>query len=111
MSMGAHGARQLRQILGHVQTIVSIELLCAAQALDFQQLRAGRGVQAAYERIRALVPTLEADRYYRPDLLRLREEVVSGELLRRARSCWGTDAAPNKYPERGADDPDTTSRH
>lgn len=87
VSMGAHGARQLRQILGHVQTVVSIELLCAAQALDFQKLRAGVGVQAAYARIREAVPTMEEDRYYRPDLLRLRELVGGGELLDVARQA------------------------
>jgi histidine ammonia-lyase len=85
VSMGAHGARQLRQILENAQTALSIELLCAAQALDFQPLRAGLGVQAARARIREEVAPLGQDRYYRPDLLRLRQMVVSGELLRRAR--------------------------
>ncbi|MEW6420165.1 MAG: histidine ammonia-lyase [Deinococcota bacterium] len=87
VSMGAHGARQLRQILENVRTVLSIELLCAAQALDFQPLRAGRGVQAAYERIREDVAPLGQDRYSRPDLLRVRELVTSGELLRAAREA------------------------
>lgn len=87
VSMGAHGARQLRQILENAQSVISIELLCAAQALDFQSLRAGRGVQAAYERIRQEVAPLGQDRYYRPDLLRVRELVTSGELLRAAREA------------------------
>ncbi|GAA5512832.1 histidine ammonia-lyase [Deinococcus carri] len=87
VSMGAHGARQLRQILGNVQNVLSIELMCAAQALDFQPLRAGRGVQAAHERVRELFPHLEQDRYYRPDLLALREDVVSGNLLRAGREA------------------------
>ncbi|EYB69176.1 histidine ammonia-lyase [Deinococcus phoenicis] len=87
VSMGAHGARQLRQILGNAQNVLSIELMCAAQALDFQPLRAGRGVQAAHEWVRELFPHLEQDRYYRPDLLALREDVVSGQLLRAAREA------------------------
>ncbi|GMA15491.1 histidine ammonia-lyase (plasmid) [Deinococcus metallilatus] len=87
VSMGAHGARQLRQILGNAQNVLSIELMCAAQALDFQPLRAGRGVQAAYEGIRQIVPPLDRDRYYRPDLLALRGAVVSGDLLRLARDA------------------------
>ncbi|MFC4637292.1 histidine ammonia-lyase [Deinococcus hohokamensis] len=81
VSMGAHGARQLRQILEHAQTVLSIELMCGAQALDFQKLRAGQGVQAAYERIRETVPTMPADRFFQPDLLRLRTLVTSGTLL------------------------------
>lgn len=87
VSMGAHGARQLRQILENAQHVLSIELLCAAQALDFQPLRAGRGVQAAHEVIRAVVPPLEGDRYSRPDLLAVRELVTSGTLLRSAREA------------------------
>lgn len=85
VSMGAHAARQLRQIVANVQNVLSIELLCAAQALDFQNLRAGSGVQAAYEYLRTLVPHLAEDRYYRPDVLRISEEVGSGRLLHVAR--------------------------
>lgn len=85
--MGAHGARQLRQILDHAQTVVSIELMCAAQALDFAGFPAGIGVQAAYEHIRGAVPTMQVDRYFQPDLLRLRELVTSGDLLRVAQEA------------------------
>ncbi|WP_019586643.1 histidine ammonia-lyase [Deinococcus apachensis] len=87
VSMGAHGARQLRQIVEHARTVLGIELLCAAQALDFQPLAAGRGVRAAHERIRREVAPLGGDRYYRPDLLRLRELVTGGDLLRAAREA------------------------
>lgn len=81
VSMGAHGARQLRQILENVQNVIAIELMCGAQALDFQELKAGRGVQATWEHIRHHIPNMSQDRYYRPDLLRLRQMVASGELL------------------------------
>ena len=111
VSMGAHAARQLRQIVANVQTVLSIELLCAAQGLDFQQLRAGRGVQAAYEYVRTFVPTLTEDRYFRPDLLRLRGELVSGELLRVAQAADTQAPAPAKLPDSGDEDRDTTSRH
>ncbi|MBZ9711699.1 histidine ammonia-lyase [Deinococcus multiflagellatus] len=87
VSMGAHGARQLRAILENVQNVVAIELMCAAQALDFQQLRAGRGAQAAWEHIRAQIPNMTSDRYYRPDLLKIVAMVRSGELLRVAREA------------------------
>lgn len=87
VSMGAHGARHLRQILGNVQNVIAIELLCAAQALDFQDLKAGKGVQAAWEYIREHIPNMDSDRYFRPDLLRLAEMVKSGELLRVARDA------------------------
>ncbi|WP_291430281.1 histidine ammonia-lyase [Deinococcus sp.] len=87
VSMGAHGARQLRAILENVQNVIGIELLCAAQALDFQNLHAGRGAQAAWEHIRAHIPNMTRDRYYRPDLLKIVEMVRAGELLRVARGA------------------------
>ncbi|WP_104992524.1 histidine ammonia-lyase [Deinococcus sp. NW-56] len=87
VSMGAHGARHLRQIVENVASVLSVELLAGAQALDFGGLRAGAGVQAAWERLREEVAPMERDRYYRPDLLRVRELIVSGELLRAARKA------------------------
>ncbi|RJF68896.1 histidine ammonia-lyase [Deinococcus cavernae] len=111
VSMGAHGARQLRQILANVQNVLSIELMAAAQALDFQNLRAGAGVQAAYEHIRSLVPHLDQDRYYRPDVLRIAEEIRSGRLLHVARheplGSVANEGASARVPEFG----DSTSRH
>ena len=112
VSMGAHGARQLRQILINVQSVLSIELMCAAQALDFQTLKAGQGVQAAYEHIRTLVPHLEQDRYYRPEVLRLSSELRSGRLLRVAREAGGNRVVDG--PAEGGRVPsfdDSTSRH
>lgn len=85
VSMGAHGARQLRQIVQNVRHVLSIEVMCAAQALDFQDLKAGAGVQAAYEYIRTLVPHLEQDRYFRPDVLQIAEEIATQRLLHVAR--------------------------
>ena len=112
VSMGAHGARQLRQILENAQAVVATELLCGAQALDFQTLRAGQGVQAAYEHLRLSVAHLDADRYYRPDLLRVLELVRSGELLAVARAAGGEaahagEAGSGRVPSFA----DSTSRH
>src|SRR5262249_48318370 len=45
VSMGTHGARQAREILGNVATIVAVEVLCAYQALHLrekQRARAGK---------------------------------------------------------------------
>ena len=44
VSMGAIAARHARTVLGHVEQILAIELLCAAQALDLRlALLAGDG--------------------------------------------------------------------
>src|SRR5919206_498712 len=51
MAMGA--AWKLRRVIRNVQYIVGIELMCAAQAVDYRApLRPGRGVAIAHERVR-----------------------------------------------------------
>jgi histidine ammonia-lyase len=100
--MGAHAARKLRSVIENTFTVLTIELLCAAQALEFQPLEPGAGVQAARARIRERVPPLQMDRYFKPDLDRLRELVRSGALLQGledAQMNTPADAAPTLPPE------------
>lgn len=85
VSMGAHGARQLRAIVENVAGVLAIELICAAQGLDFQELTPGIGVDRAWKHIRTTIPKLEEDRYFRPEVLRLRDAVLSGELVAAAK--------------------------
>jgi len=91
VSMGAHACRKLLEVLENAFTVVSIELMCAAEALEFQSLRPGLGVFRAYQAIREVVAPLERDRYFKPDLDRLRELARGGALLRAAEGA-GTRA-------------------
>jgi histidine ammonia-lyase len=78
-SMGATAALQAQQALELARQVVAIELLCAAQALEqHRPLRSGRGVEAAYGRIRARVPPLVADRSPAPDIAALAELIEEG---------------------------------
>ena len=85
VSMGSIAARHARMVLDNVERIVAIELLCAAQALDFRVAstggrRAGLGVRTAHERIRAVVSHLDRDREPGPDLAAARNLVRDGSL-------------------------------
>lgn len=83
VSMGTHACRKAREIFENVLWVMAIELASAAQALDFSHpLRPGRGVAAVHARIRADIPHLERDLYFKPDLERLRDLVRSGEIVR-----------------------------
>lgn len=74
VSMGMTGALKLRVVVENLESILATELLAAAQALDFHKpLRAGRGVQAAYELIRTHVPFLETDAVLSVLIERVRE--------------------------------------
>jgi histidine ammonia-lyase len=82
VSMGVTAARKARQILGNVEYVVAIELLCAAQAREFHsELAAGKGARAAYYCLRERVKRVHEDRYMRPDIEKAHELISSGELV------------------------------
>ena len=81
VSMGMWAARKCRMILGNVRSVVAIEFLAAAQALDFQELRPGRRVEAARQVIRASVPHLAKDRYLARDIESAEQLMTDGSLL------------------------------
>lgn len=62
VSMGMTAALKLAQVVRNVETVLAIELLCAAQGLEFlKPLQTSPPLQAVYEQVRALVPPLEKD--------------------------------------------------
>ena len=63
VSMGMNAALKLRQIVEDVEQILAIELLCAAQGLDYRKpLKPGKQIEQALAGIRKIVPPLKADR-------------------------------------------------
>ena len=83
VSMGTHACRKARAIFENTLRVIAIELVSAAQALDFHlPLTPGRGVAAVHRRIREEIPHLDRDRYLRPELDKVCALVRSGEVLR-----------------------------
>jgi len=79
VSMGMTGALKLRQIVENVERIVAIELMCAAQALEFRRpLKASREVERAHEAVRAIVPRLVQDRSLAPEIEALAAALRAG---------------------------------
>ncbi|MCC6359146.1 MAG: histidine ammonia-lyase [Phycisphaerales bacterium] len=88
VSMGATSAVKCYEILDRVETVFAIEMLCAAQALDFHApLKAGVGPRAAHAAIRRAIDHADVDREFGRDIARsvalLRHDA---ELLRIART-------------------------
>jgi len=84
VSMGTIAARKARQIAANVANVLSIEVMCAAQGIDFlAPLEPGAGARAAHEAVRAQVPHLDHDRVLAPDIALIRE-LIQGEALLRA---------------------------
>ncbi len=81
VSMGMTGALKLRQIVEHAECVVGIELMCAAQALEFRRpLKAGKEVERAYTVVREVVPKLERDRVLAPDIEAVAKAVQDGRF-------------------------------
>jgi histidine ammonia-lyase len=81
VSMGTSAARKARQVLRNTEAVLGIELMCAAQALEFlKPLRPGLGVERAYRLVRERIAPLEADRVLAPDIEAAASLVRSGVL-------------------------------
>jgi histidine ammonia-lyase len=79
VSMGVTSALKVLRILEQAQQVIAIELMCAAQMLDFRApLKPGEGVQRAYDLVRSYVPKLENDRVLAPDIATLSAATKSG---------------------------------
>jgi histidine ammonia-lyase len=82
VSMSPIAARHLREAVANVRTILAIEAMCAAQALDFRRpLQPGAGARAGHRSVRRVVAHCERDRYLKPDLEALRGHLAAGRFL------------------------------
>lgn len=88
VSMGALAADKALKVVENVETIVAIELMAAAQAMDFRKetlgpnLRMGRGTQIAYSLIREEVPFIARDELLYPYIQRVQRLVREGILVK-----------------------------
>lgn len=103
VSMGATAGRKAYSILANVRRVLGIELLCAAQGLDFRMnegtvcnmgsehnpLLPGPGILAAYKLVRRDIPFLEEDRELHIDMAAAEKLIESGELLSTVESTVG----------------------
>lgn len=90
VSMGTIAARKAAQVVRHAQQVIGVELICAAQALEFHRpARPGAGVRQAYACVRDGIPPLHEDRVLADDLALGAELVRSGTLLARVEEAIG----------------------
>jgi histidine ammonia-lyase len=85
VSMGPIAARKAAAVVAAARRVLAIELLAAAQALDFlHPLRPARAVGAAHRALRRHVRHLSRDRVMAGDIETVAGLIGSGELLRAA---------------------------
>jgi histidine ammonia-lyase len=95
VSMGVTAGLKLRQIMDNVESIVAIEIMTAAQGVDFRKADAGRGAKlgrgtaAAYATVRRHVPFIERDTVLYVYMEAVRREVHDGTLAGAVRAALG----------------------
>ena len=81
VSMGMTGALKLRAIVELSEMMTAIELIAAAQGLEYRApLRAGKGVESARAVVRKYIAPLTADRSISAEVERLAQIIREGEF-------------------------------
>ncbi len=81
VSMATFAARRLHQMAHNTSVIVGIELLAAAQGIEFHRpLKSSDHLEHVHAQLRARVAPYDADRFFAPDIEAARQMVVDGEL-------------------------------
>jgi histidine ammonia-lyase len=89
-SMGSIAARKLYEVIWNVKTIIAIELLCGAQALDFlRPHKAGLGVEKARELIRKEIKFLEKDEILSDMILNTKNAVFGMHFINKVERISG----------------------
>jgi histidine ammonia-lyase len=84
VSMATHAARRLRAMVDNAAAVVGIELLAAAQGIDFHRpAKSSAPLEEVHAAIRKDVPFYAADRYFAPDIEAAASWVLSARFAAR----------------------------
>jgi histidine ammonia-lyase len=88
--MATFAARRLQPMITNVAHILGIELLAAAQGVDFlRPLASSAALEQVHALLRARCPVMREDRYLAPDIQHATTLVTDGSLGRILRSLSG----------------------
>ena len=81
VSMGPIAGRKAAQIARNAAGVVAVELISAAQGVDFHApVRTSARLQAVHARVREITPRFTSDRYWADDMAALQAAVLAGEI-------------------------------
>jgi histidine ammonia-lyase len=93
VSMATFAARRLQPMIANTAHILGIELLAAAQGIEYlRPLQSSVALEQAHTVLRTACPAMESDRYLAPDIQRATELVTHGALSRVFRTLAGLPA-------------------
>ncbi len=83
VSMATFAARRLQPMIANTAHILGIELLAAAQGIEFlRPMQSSAPIEAAHALLRTQCPSIERDRYLAPEIERATALVTDGRLAR-----------------------------
>ena len=84
VSMGSISANKIQKVIENLKSILAIELIVAAQAVEFRTndiSDLGEGTKIIYDYIRTKVPALNGDRIISKDIAEAKKIVENSELI------------------------------
>ncbi|MEZ5790428.1 MAG: histidine ammonia-lyase [Nitratireductor sp.] len=82
VSMAAHGARRLQRMNENLNVILAVELMCAAQGIEFRApLQTSPALQSVMATLRKAVPAVRQDRFMANDIATAAAMVRSGKFV------------------------------
>jgi histidine ammonia-lyase len=87
--MGTIAAWKARQIVENVRCVVAIEMITAAQGLDFIPLSSSPAVEKVRAVLRKEIPSLEEDRSISKEIERVAEMISQGAFVEAAENACG----------------------
>ena len=101
VSMATFAARRLQAMVSNTAHILGIELLAAAQGIDFlRPLHSSQALEAVHALLRTHIPKMKQDRYLAPDIAHATALVESGALTKILRTL---SALPELWINRNPD--------
>jgi histidine ammonia-lyase len=98
VSMGSIGVRKALEVCENVQKILAIELICAAQAIDFKRpLKSSTILESVHEVVRSHIEHAKEDRIFSLDIEKASSIIKRGELLKHAEFRQGSYDADFEY--------------
>lgn len=86
VSMSAHGARRLKRMNANLASVLGVELICAAQGIEFRApLKTSPALARVVQDVRKVIPCIDQDRYLAPDLRAAARIISDGHLLMNVR--------------------------
>jgi histidine ammonia-lyase len=91
VSMGVTAAHKAARVVANTGRILAVEALAACQALEFHRpLETSAALEAAYGRVRSVIPPYNEDRYLAPEIERAAALVREETLAHAAGAVCGT---------------------